>query len=202
MRAMASPFLLPGLPFEVTLLGDGGGTAAAPVRIAAGPRTDLFVDPESGAATLNAARVVGSSGDGDFQLSVRVEVSFGETFDAGALLVWVDEAGWAKLALEYSHEHRPMVVSVVTRGRSDDANGLLVDAPYHWLRVSRTGSAYAFHTSLDGVRWDLARHFEIGPVERHLVGLEVQSPLGEGCDAVFTEVNFKRTSLADLRSGD
>jgi regulation of enolase protein 1 (concanavalin A-like superfamily) len=196
-----SLFVLPGLPFDVALYGDGGGTAVEPVRIAAGPRTDLFIDPRTGSPTLNAVRVVGDPGAGDFQLSVRVEVAFAATFDAGALVVWGGDATWAKLLLEWSPEHQPMVVSVVTRGRSDDANAVGVAVPYGWLRVSRLGAAYAFHSSLDGVRWDLVRHFEIGPVEGHLVGLEVQSPLGEGCDAMFTELSWSAETLADLRSG-
>ena len=123
-----SLFTLPGLPYPVELLGEGGGTAVEPVRIAAGPRTDLFVDPQTGATTLNAARVVGDPGAGDFQLSVRVEVAFADTFDAGALLVWGEDDTWAKLLLEWSPEHRPTVVSVVTRGRSDDANAVTIEA--------------------------------------------------------------------------
>ena len=194
-------FALPGLPFDVELLGDGGGTAVEPVRIATGPRTDLFVDPQTGAATLNAVRVVGDPGVGDFQLSVRVEVAFADTFDAGALLVWGDDGTWAKLLLEWSPEHQPTVVSVVTRGRSDDANAVPVDVPYTWLRVSRIGAAYAFHRSADGVRWEFVRHFEMGPLAGHVVGLEVQSPRGDGCDAVFTEITWSAETLTDLRTG-
>jgi uncharacterized protein len=187
---MTSAFTLPGVPFD-----------GEPVHISAGPRTDLFIPPGTGAATLNAARAVGPPGDQDFQFSVRVEVAFAETFDAGALVVWGDDATWAKLLLEYSPEHQPMVVSVVTRGRSDDANGMRIEVPYIWLRVSRIGQAYAFHSSTDGERWEFARHFEMGPTKGHLVGLEVQSPLGEGCDAVFTEISWTQSTLSDLRSG-
>jgi regulation of enolase protein 1 (concanavalin A-like superfamily) len=196
-----SAFRLPGIPYDVTLEGDGGGTAVEPVRIAAGPRTDLFVDPATGAATLNAARVIGSPGDGDFQLSVRVDVAFADTFDAGALVVWRDDATWAKLLLEYSPERQPMVVSVVTRGLSDDANAVVVEGTAVWLRVSRLGHAYAFHSSLDGQNWDFVRYFSIGPLAGDRIGLLVQSPVGDGCDAAFTDLSFTRTRLADLRSG-
>jgi regulation of enolase protein 1 (concanavalin A-like superfamily) len=196
-----SQFTLPGVPYPVELLGDGGGTAVEPVRIAAGPRTDLFVDPQTGGTTLNAARVVGDPGTGDFQLSVRVEVAFADTFDAGALLVWGDDATWAKLLLEWSPQHQPTVVSVVTRGRSDDANAVTVSAPYIWLRVSRLGGAYAFHYAEDGQNWVFVRHFEIGPTAGHVVGLEVQSPMGDGCDAEFTDLRWTAERLPDLRSG-
>jgi hypothetical protein len=33
------------------------------------------------------------------------------------------------------------------------------------------------------------------------VGFEVQSPLGEGCTARFTDVRFSPTTLAELRDG-
>ena len=196
-----SAFQVPGLPFDVTLEGDGGGTAVEPVRVAAGPRTDLFIDPGTGDATLSAVRVIGAPGDGDFQLSVRVDVAFGATYDAGALVVWRDDEAWAKLLLEYSPEHQPMVVSVVCHGRSDDANHVVVESSEIWLRISRIGDAYGFHYSLDGQRWELVRHLTIGPSAGDRVGLLVQSPIGDGCDAVFHDISFTRTRLADLRSG-
>src|SRR5262245_37295518 len=93
------------------------------LRIEAGPVTDLFADPGGGLATLNAPRLQGPVGPGDFQLAARVTVGFGGTYDAGAFLVWADRSHWAKLCFELSPQGQPMIVSVVTRGRSDDANG-------------------------------------------------------------------------------
>jgi regulation of enolase protein 1 (concanavalin A-like superfamily) len=93
-----------------------------------------------------------------------------------------------------------MIVSVVTRGRSDDANGYIVDGPSVWLRVARVGAAYACHASLDGARWDFVRHFRLaGPAAA--IGFEVQSPMGEGCRSTFTDIAFQTTTLADLRDG-
>ena len=126
-----------------------------PLRIAAGPKTDFFVHPGTGDARSNAeARL--EAVDGDFVLSARVEVTFASTFDAGALFVWGDEGRWAKLAFELSPQGERMVVSVVTRGRSDDCNSTVIDGDAVWLRVARIGEAYAFHSSLDGETWDVA----------------------------------------------
>ena len=52
-----------------------------------------------------------------------------------------------------------MIVSVVTRGVSDDA--LVVDGRTAWLRVSRIGHAFACHASPDGKNWQLIRFFTI-----------------------------------------
>jgi regulation of enolase protein 1 (concanavalin A-like superfamily) len=166
----------------------------------AGPRTDLFVDPATGEATLNAPRLLAPAPAGDFQLSAQVSVQFGATYDAGALLLWAGDDAWTKFAFEYSPQGRGMVVSVVTRGRSDDANGYIVDGPAVWLRLARLGGAYACHASVDGTRWDFVRHFDLGTAAT-AIGFEVQSPLGESCQATFADITFREATLADLRDG-
>jgi regulation of enolase protein 1 (concanavalin A-like superfamily) len=137
-----------------------------------------------------------------FQLAARVHVDFAQTFDAGVLLVWLDERTWAKLCLEYSPAHEPMVVSVVTRGVSDDCNSFVVPSGDAWLRVSRVGpAAFAFHASRDGERWELIRHFSLGDGSDPEVGFAAQSPRGEGCTATFTELRYAPERLEDIRSG-
>jgi uncharacterized protein len=172
----------------------------AELLIKAGPRTDLFVDPAGTPPTLDAPRLLGPIA-GDFQLSARVAVEFGETFDAGALLLYGRERTWAKLCLEYSPEGRPMVVSVVTRGRSDDANAFVVDAGPVWLRVARMGPSAAFHASSDGAGWVFVRHFELDSAWPLAVGFLAQSPLGQGCVATFDEICYSPAKLEDLRGG-
>jgi regulation of enolase protein 1 (concanavalin A-like superfamily) len=174
---------------------DGGVLA-----VSAGPRTDWFVGPASGEATLNAPALVGSL-TGDFLLAARLKVSFASTFDAGALVLWQDERTFAKLAFEFSPQGQPLVVSVVTRGESDDCNSVAIDEGAVWLRVARLGRAYAFHASLDGHSWQFVRHFRLAPTGEPEVGFEVQSPIGEGCSAEFHEITYTGATLADLRSG-
>ncbi|HXW78327.1 MAG TPA: DUF1349 domain-containing protein [Acidimicrobiales bacterium] len=170
------------------------------LAVSAGARTDWFVDPGSGKTTLNAPALLGSL-TGDFLLSARLNVSFASTFDAGALVLWQDEHTWAKLAFEFSPQRRPLVVSVVTRGESDDCNSVPIDTGAVWLRVARLGHAYAFHASLDGQSWQFVRHFRLAEAGEAKVGFEVQSPVGEGCSAEFREIAYEGTTLADLRNG-
>src|SRR6478672_5734600 len=121
-------------PLDWTVSPDGA------LRIVAGPRTDLFADPAGGPAVLGAPRLVGAV-EGDFQLSARVRAGLQETFDAGALVLHGGDDIWVKLALERSPQGEAMIVSVVTHGLSDDANGRVVAGDGVWLRVARMGGA-------------------------------------------------------------
>jgi regulation of enolase protein 1 (concanavalin A-like superfamily) len=213
----AGPVLLRGVPFalEWDLLPEHWEPVVSPTAgdagllIEAAANTDLFVSPADADATLNAPRLLGVP-DREFQLSALVEVEFGSTFDAGALVVWVHDRCWAKVCLEYSPAGQPMVVSVVTRDLSDDANSTDVAGSSTWLRIStsspRAGSrgSYAFHAATDGVHWNLIRHFHLGAETADVVrvGFVAQSPTGPGCRATFSQLRYLPEGLDDIRGGD
>ncbi|MFD1505965.1 DUF1349 domain-containing protein [Georgenia yuyongxinii] len=177
------------------------------VIVEAPPRTDLYVNPggqgsADAESMLNAATLVGTPPGGDFQFSARVSPDFRAQFDAGVLLLWIDEPHWAKFCFEFSPASDPIVVSVVTRVVSDDANAFVVQDRSVWLRICRVDHVYAFHASSDGTRWQLIRVFGMGDaVSEHRKGFEAQSPNGDGCTVTFNEIRFSRQSLADLRDG-
>ncbi len=172
------------------------------LTLAAGARTDWFSDPRRSAEpTLNAPALVGDP-TGDYLLSARVTVGFAGTFDAGVLMLHAGERSWAKLCFEYSPEREPMVVSVVTRGVSDDCNSFVVDGESVWLRIARVGPAFAFHASTDGAVWSFIRHFALDGDGEPSVGFAAQSPKGEGCSVTFEQIAFDSHRLDDLRNGD
>ncbi len=171
------------------------------VVITAAGKTDLFVDPDGSATTLNAPCLVAEV-RGDYVLTARVEADFVARFDAGALVLWSDERTWAKLALEYSPHNEPTIVSVVTRGFSDDCNSFPVVGGVVWLRIARVGDAFAFHASTDGTFWRLIRYFRLHDAGAPRVGLSAQSPLGDGCTATFRSVRLESRRLADIRNGE
>jgi regulation of enolase protein 1 (concanavalin A-like superfamily) len=170
------------------------------VHLAADARTDWFIHPGTGEIRLNAPALLAPV-SGDFLFSAYVEVGFGATFDAGVLVLRHDDRTWAKLCFEYSPDGEPMVVSVVTRGVSDDCNSFVVDGNAVWLRAARIGPALAFHASLDGVQWRLVRHFRLADDLALEAGFLVQSPTGEGCRATFAHVALEEATLHDLRDG-
>lgn len=170
------------------------------LAVETGPQTDVFVHPGDGTETLNGPRLLGTV-VGDYSLSARVTVAFRSDFDAGVLLLWADERLWAKLCFEFSPQREPTVVSVVTRGVSDDCNSFVVDGNVVRLRVARLGQAFAFHASTDGRSWRLVRHFALEPGVDPRVGFLAQSPRGDGCSVNFEEIVFTPGRLADIRSG-
>jgi regulation of enolase protein 1 (concanavalin A-like superfamily) len=180
-------------------------TAPDGLAVTAGPGTDLFVDPAGGAAQLAAPRAL-MPVTGDYRFSARVSCDSGATYDAAALVSWVAADRWVKLCLERSPAGVMTVVSVVTRGLSDDANGWPVPADSIWLRISRAGAATALHASADGQRWDLVRHFALdgdadgdGPAQ---VGVLAQSPTGAGARCRFDQVRFAPNGIDDIRGGN
>jgi regulation of enolase protein 1 (concanavalin A-like superfamily) len=207
---MTTAWHVPDLPFILSPSSEAAwkmsGTPAT-IRGLALPHSDLFIDPGAGAqlnaeSMLNAVTLLGLPPEGDFQFSARVTVGFGATYDAGVLLVWVDDHHWGKLCFEFSPAGQPMVVSVVTRGVSDDANAFIVEGSTVWLRVSRVSHAFAYHASLDGKAWQLVRFFSIdGTSSPAAIGFEAQSPTGDGCAVAFDDVRFTGERLGNLRDG-
>ncbi|MDQ1294483.1 MAG: uncharacterized protein QG608_2366 [Actinomycetota bacterium] len=169
--------------------------------------TDFYLNPggedsEDAETLLNAATLLGTPPEGDFQFSARVTVDFRAQYDAGVLLLWIDERNWAKFCFEFSPSQEPMVVSVVTRDISDDANAFVVPERSIRLRISRVDRVYAYHASTDATTWRLVRVFSLGnDVTDHKLGFEAQSPTGDGCAVTFTEIHFARRRLNDLRDG-
>ena len=201
---------IPGLPFPFTPsppLAWRFDEQTSTVVATAAPRTDIFIDP-GGSTTLdaesmlNAATLLGVPPAGDFRLSARATVGFEDTYDAGVLLLWIDERHWGKLCFEFSPAREPMIVSVVTRGVSDDANAFVVQGPSVWLRLSRIDHAYAYHASIDGEQWRMIRYFRLSDSPASVkVGFEVQSPTGDGCTVTFDDIRFVAERLGDLRDG-
>ncbi|MFF5337553.1 DUF1349 domain-containing protein [Streptomyces sp. NPDC013181] len=199
--------MIPALPFPLKPYGPDGAWAYDDGVLTgrAGARQDRFVPPGGDALepASDAPRLLGTAPAGDFQLSARVRVGFAAAFDAGVLYLHTGEREWAKLCLELSPD-RPTVCTVVTRGHSDDVNSFTVDGDSHWLRLSRTGGAFAFHASPDGRTWTFVRVFALGTPEEAAhasVGFLAQSPTGEGCEVAFDHISFRPEGLSDLRDG-
>lgn len=154
-----------------------------------------------GGEQQHRASALGFTAPESFSLSARVLVASPRTtFDAGVLSLWVEDH-WAKLCFEYSPQGEAMVVSVVTNGFSDDSNGPVVTAPWVYLRVSRVGPAWAFHSSLDGRVWSFVRLFRLETVKPVHVGFMAQAPMGERCEVRFDTIELTEKPPADLRDG-
>lgn len=179
------------------------------LQITAGATTDLFNDPATPGKSSNSAPVAFfTPPHSAFLLSAKVKVEFGATYDAGTLQVYFDENLWGKLCFEYSPQCIPMVVSVVTRGESDDCNSVAIEGHEVYLRVAYNENTQtcAFHYSLDGSYWHLVRYFGWGNAfksgNQPKAGFSSQSPTGPGCTVFFSQINYSATTLADIRNGE
>ncbi|MFP4427329.1 MAG: DUF1349 domain-containing protein [Spirochaetaceae bacterium] len=172
------------------------------VVFGAGPKTDYFRDPASETVIGNAP-FFWQEARSTFTLTARVRPGFQSTFDAGALFYFADENNWAKLAYEFTDMDYPAIVSVVTRGRSDDCNGEAWPSGEVWLRVSRNEGAIGFYYGPDGENWKMHRLLRVPGYEhaQGLVGLIVQSPTGEGCRVHFEDLSWTTEPVTDFRRG-
>lgn len=174
-------------------INDGTVTATAPAR------TNAFISPEGNREEFTAP-VLWLEAEGDFAFSARVAVDLRQTYDAAGLFVVADERRWIKGVVELTDLGHPAIVSVVTDGVSDDANGERWSEPAVWLQVVRKGRLWCLHFSDDGEAWRMTRYAGLDWPERVRVGLTVQSPLGEGCRARFDALRFGPNPYRDVRA--
>ena len=171
------------------------------LSLSAVQKCDLFTSPRGETPLNNSPRLLFTP-QGNFLLNAKVEVDFHATFDAGVLLIYENDESWAKLCFEYSPQKEPMVVSVVTRGASDDCNSVVIEGKQVYLRIARMDRALAFHFSTDGQFWHMVRHFTLGELKNPRIGFSSQSPTGEGCTATFSEISYETRTLKNIRSGE
>ena len=161
---------------------------------------DYFVNPESGEKILNAAYYY-KMVTGDFILCAKVTHEFVSTYDACALLAMQDDVTWGKLCFEKSDFGTNAVVSVVTNGVSDDANGVNIDGKTVWLRMIRKGNIFSLHYSVDGKQFYMVRIFKLVCDHTIKVGLVAQSPTGDGGEFLFEHIELDNHQVKDMRAG-
>lgn len=171
------------------------------IQIYAPAGTDFFVNPEDGSIKADAPFLFREV-EGDFILRAKVSHAFQSTFDACALLAMDHETLWAKACFEYSDLGWHAIVSVMTNGRSDDANGVNIADNAVWLQLARKGNVFAIHHSLDGNTFEMTRLCFLPMRPAIKVGLVAQSPLGSGGIRKFKHVSLEQRSLQDIRNGN
>lgn len=164
---------------------DGGNA----LSITGGKKTNWFASPMGKGQIDNSSRLLFKPAD-DFVFSAKVTVGFHSQWDAGVLALYVNDELWAKLCLEMTVEKHPAIVSVVTRGLSDDNNSIAIQGNSVYLKVVKAGQAIFFYASQDGVKWSIIRAFSLGANPGLRVGFSSQSPVGDGCTSVFSEIHY------------
>jgi uncharacterized protein len=175
--------------------------AGRELTIRSGKETDWFVDPFDGTVHSTAPMLLFMPAD-DYVLSTKVKVGFNTKWDAGALMVWADDHHWAKLSFELSPSKQPTMVTVVTRGLSDDCNSVAIAGDTVYLQIAKSGPAYVFYSSIDGKVWQILRVFSLGDGLKARVGFESQSRAGDGTEVVFSEIHYSTRKIANIYSSE
>jgi regulation of enolase protein 1 (concanavalin A-like superfamily) len=171
------------------------------IQIYAPAETDYFVNPADGKVRADAPFFY-KEVEGDFVLRAKVSHDFVSTYDACVLLALDNDKLWAKACFEYTDIGTNSVVTVMTNERSDDANGINVDGNEIWLQMSRKDNLFAIHYSYDGKEYMMARLCNLPMQKKIKVGLEAQSPTGNGGIRNFSNVSLELKGLADIRNGN
>jgi uncharacterized protein len=171
------------------------------IQIYAPAKTDYFVNPIDGKVLADAPFFY-KEVEGDFVLRARVSHDFVSTYDACVLLALDHDKLWAKACFEFTDLCTHSVVTVMTNEKSDDANGVNVDGNEIWLQMSRKDNIFAIHYSYDGKEYKMARICHLPMQNKIKVGLEAQSPTGNGGMRKFADVSLELRSPADIRSGN
>jgi regulation of enolase protein 1 (concanavalin A-like superfamily) len=184
LHGIPGPLEWKNVPLEWTV------DEAGALSITAGKQTDWFISPLDGGKTENTPKLLFKPAD-DFVLSAKATVDFRSQWDAGVLVLFANDTVWAKLCFEFSLEKQPMIVSVVTRGLSDDNNSIAISGNTVYLKIAKIGQGIFFYASTDGKKWTIIRSFSLLPARQIRAGFSSQSPQGDKCRTIFSEIEYR-----------
>jgi len=160
------------------------------IVIEAGAKTDMFRDPNATYNTDNAPKLLFSA-DSNFILITSIKHSFASKWDGGAIVLKSDSAHWIKFCFEKDYTGARRVVSVVTNDVSDDCNSVSIPADNVYYKMAKAGNVITLYYSIDNRSWLLVRHLQIDFQQPIFVGFLAQSPTGEHCRVMFSEINYQ-----------
>ena len=170
------------------------------IIIKADAGTNIFSSPDGVFISNNAPRLLFEA-DRSFVLNAKVHVNFQSKWDAGVLYIESAKERWAKLCFEKDYKGDNRIVSVVTKGLSDDCNSDIIVGNEVYLQIIGIDDVFNIYYSKNGSDWYLIRSFEIKSDNPFQLGFMAQSPVGQGCQVTFSEVNYKAEAPKDLWLG-
>ena len=166
-----------------------------------GDKTDFFNDPASDAA-VGTAPMLYKVMKGDFVATALAKPNFKDVWNACALMVHVDSLNWGKFCFENSDATGVSIVSVVTKDRSDDSNGpMLNEYSEVWMKVARKGNLFGFYWSLNGKEYKMARLFSLPDSLNVKMGMVAQCPAGKNVGHEFSYFSMEERTIEDMRKG-
>lgn len=172
------------------------------LTVTAGGKTDMFRDPNVTYNTDNAPKLLFRPGS-NFVLTASIEHAFDSKWDGGAIVLIADSLNWVKFCFEKDYLGERRVVSVVTKGISDDCNSVAISGNKVFYKVARAGNVITLYYSLTGKDgWVLVRHFQLDAPAGLRAGFLAQSPEGSQCRVRFSSIRYEAKKIKDPYSGE
>ncbi|MBS1508226.1 MAG: DUF1349 domain-containing protein [Bacteroidetes bacterium] len=170
--------------------------------ITSSAKTDYFNEPDGSQQYGNAPVLLTKIDNAKpFTFVTKVTPAFSETYDAGALYIYIHKKWWFKFAFERDEHKRTRIVTVRTTGTSDDNNHDALDSTSVYLKISSDTKSIGFYYSVDKEVWQLVRVFHNDYPAEVWMGVSAQSPMGKGNTAVFEDLSLTQASIKDFRLG-
>jgi len=171
------------------------------LTIEAGPKTDMFRDPNVTYNTDNAPKLFFTPDD-DFVLTARIQHPFTYKWDGGAIVLKADALHWIKFCFEKDYTGIHRVVSVVTNDISDDCNSVPVNNSYVYYKMAKAANVVTLYCSGDGQKWYLVRHLQFNAKGPLHLGFMAQSPTGTHNTVTFSDVTYQHKKIKDPYTGE
>jgi len=169
------------------------------IKILAPAKTDLFCGLDG--TIVDNAPMYGCEVEGDCRIEAKVSFTKSGSYDGAGLILYGDRHHWAKTCFEATDFGKIAVISVITNGVSDDANGPHITQDRIWLRLVRKGDDCCILYSLDGIHYELQRICRVNLPRKIMAALIAQAPIGDGGYCTFEEVKVEQVTVENLRSG-
>ncbi|HXB07059.1 MAG TPA: alpha/beta fold hydrolase [Puia sp.] len=169
--------------------------------IEAGEKTDMFRDPNVTYNTDNAPKLLFMA-DSNFVLTVAIHHAFTSKWDGGAIVLKADSLNWIKFCFEKDYTGEKRVVSVVTKGISDDCNSAAATANTIYYKIARAGNVITLYYSMEGRNWFLVRHLVFDSDTPLKLGFLAQSPTGKSCTVTFSDIHYSPKKISDPYIGE
>jgi len=171
------------------------------ITIYSGEKTDMFRDPNVSYNTDNAPKLLFKA-DTNFIFSAAIEHAFKSKWDGGALVIKSDSLNWIKTCFEKDYTGARRIVTVVTKGISDDCNSVELHSNKVYFKIAKADNVITIYYSENGLKWFLIRHFTFDAIGDLKIGFLAQSPTGKDCKVIFSKINYKKKKIKDPYLGE
>lgn len=165
-------------------------------------KTDFFNAPDGISHTANAPLLLKEvDNTKPFTFSARVEPTFHETYDAGAIYIFHSNLLWQKFAFEMDERKQTRLVTVRTAETSDDNNHDAITEKAVYMKISSDTKQVGFYYSVEGSVWQLVRLYRNVYPAKVYMAISAQSPIGKGTRATFSNIKFTENCIGNFRLG-